>query len=205
MKKWMIVMLVGACTAGLAAAETNNVPWYKKLFTKSADESAPATAAPVVAVPEATKVQNAAEQSPKLAPEQMEKMKAHKAQMPQIKPEQMEKLKAHHAAMMKLGEAARNETDPVKKEALVAELRAKVTEGMDKMLAEYKKRVEQAEADLPKLKERLADAEKNKAARIEDQVKRILSGEMPMNRPEGKQPGGPKHEGKKSAPPTAKE
>jgi hypothetical protein len=129
-------------------------------------------------------------QRPKLTPEQMEKMKTmreagdRKAAPPS--PEQMakyEKIKAQHEELMKLGESARNETDPVKKEALVGQLRAKLTEIADKMHAEAKKRFEQAEKELPKLKERMDDAEKNKAARVEQQVQRILAGE-PLERPD---------------------
>jgi CRISPR/Cas system CSM-associated protein Csm2 small subunit len=108
----------------------------------------------------------------------------------------MEKLKAARAEIMKLGEAARNETDPVKKEARIAELRARLTEMDDRMQQEFKKRVEQAEKELPKLKAKLAEAEKNRAARIEEQVQRILAGES-LRRPEGH----PKRE-RKSPPPT---
>lgn len=205
MKKWMVYGLIGALTAGLAMAE-DTVPWYKKLFNKNADEqtqvippapAAPAPAVPVPAVPAVTatpgpKHQVAGEgQRPKLTPEQMEKMKAlrgagDRQQMP-LSPEKMEKMKAQHEELMRLGEAARNETDPAKKEELVGQLRAKLTEIADKMQAEAKKRLEQAEKEMPKLRERLADAEKNKSARIEEQLQRILAGqplEMPGKRPE---------------------
>jgi hypothetical protein len=200
MKKWMIAVLVGVCAAGAAIAE-DTVPWYKKMFGKSADEQpqvippAPETVAPPA---QAAQPAPAVKQRPQLTQEQIEKLKARKEGSPfQVKPEVVEKMKAHHEALMKLGEAARNETDPVKKEALVAELRAKVTEGMEKMLADQKKRLAQAEADLPKLRERLADAEKNKTARIDEQVQRILSGEPMMKHHEGK------HPGKKPAPAAA--
>lgn len=207
MKKWMAALLISVCAAGAAVAE-DTVPWYKKLFGKSADEQtqvippAPEAVAPPAA--QAVLPETAVKQRPQLTPEQIEKIKARKEASPfQVKPEMAEKMKAHHEALMKLGEAARNETDPVKKEALVAELRAKVTEGMDRMLADQKKRLAQAEVELPKLKERLADAEKNRDVRIEEQVKRILSGEPMMKHPDGKRPGGLKRDGKKPAPAAA--
>jgi hypothetical protein len=199
MKKWMMIVLLGALTAGLAVAEETKVPWYKKMFGKNADEQTqvipPAPAAPASS-PEMPRMQHregAGEQRPHMQPS----------------PEQaarMEKMKAQHEALMKLGEAARNETDPVKKEALVAELRAKVTEMVEKGQAEMKKRLDQAEKELPRLKEKMAEAEKNKAARIEEHVQRVLSGE-PMRGPDGKRPdgkrpdGAPKKEGKKLPPP----
>ena len=224
MKKWMTIVLISVCTAGLAAAE-DTVPWYKKLFNKNADEQtqvippAPEVSAPA-SVPEAPRMKRheglSEEQRQKLTPEQIETMKARKAQMqqregkeegqrPKVNPEQMEKMKAAHEALMKLGEAARNETDPAKKEALIGQLRTKLTENADNMLAEQKKRLEQAEKEVPKLKERMADFEKNKSARIEEQVQRILAGE-PLKRPEGKRselPGDGKH--KKGAKPPVTE
>jgi CRISPR/Cas system CSM-associated protein Csm2 small subunit len=104
-------------------------------------------------------------------------------------PEQMAKMKAQREELMKLGEAARNETDPAQKEALVSQLRAKLTEVGDKMQAEGKKRLEHAEAELAKLKEKLAEAEQKKSARIEEQVQRILAGE-PLRGADGKRPDG---------------
>jgi hypothetical protein len=205
MKKWMIVILIGAWTAGLAVAE-EKVPWYKKLFNKSADEPAqvfdPAPEVSVPApepVPEMPRMQRREGlnegQRPKLTPEQVEKMKARKAQMqqregagdrqhPRLSPEQMEKMKAQHEALMQLGEAARNETDPVKKEALVAELRVKLTAIDDKIQQAAKKRLEQAGKEMTHLEKRIADYEQNKDARIEEQVKRILAGE-PLKKPAG--------------------
>ena len=178
MKKWMAVILVGTVTAGLAMAEETKVPWYKKMFGKNADEQTQVI--PAAPAPEAP---------------QMKRPEGMGEKFMQMSPEQKEQMKANHEALMKLGEAARTETDPVKKEALIKEIRAKVTEVMDKDLAEKKKRLEQAETDMPKLKERLADAEKNKAARIEERVKQIVSGEMPKH--DGKHLEGLKKEGKK--------
>jgi septal ring factor EnvC (AmiA/AmiB activator) len=114
-------------------------------------------------------------------------------QRPELSPEKLEKMakmKAAHEGLMKLGEAARNETDPAKKEALIGQLRTKLTEDADKMLIEQKKRLEKAEKEVPKLKKRMEEFEKNKSARIEEQIQRILTGESPK-KPEGKRPEGP--------------
>jgi len=189
MKKWMSYIMVIGLTAGSASAA-----WWPFGSDKKA-ETVPA--APVV------------EAVPAPAPE-MPRMQRPEGQGErqrlQINPEQMEKMKAQHEELMKLGEAARKETDPAKKEVLVGQLRAKLTEIADKMQAEGKKRLEQAEKELPKLREKLAEAEKNKTARIEEQVQRILAGE-PLKRPEGKRPEGTdlKKEVKKAAKPAVKE
>ena len=183
MKKWMIYGLIGTLAACLAVAE-DTVPWYKKLFTQDADEQTqvippapeaqvaptePATATPVPVAPASDVKQKAA------------------GDRPQPTPEQMEKMKAQHDELMKMGEAARNETDPANKEILVGQLRVKLTEIADKMQADAKKRLDQVEKELPKLKGRVADYENNKAARIEDQVQRILAGQ-PLAQHEGKRP-----------------
>lgn len=206
MKKWMMYVLIGACTAGVAVAE-DSVPWYKKMFNKSADEEtqvippAPAVTpapAPTPVPAQTPDLQRSEGQRPQLTPEQKEKMKARAAQIqqregageksrPQVNPEQAAKIKAQRDEIMKIGEAARNETDPAKKEELIGQLRVKLTEAADKIQAEMKKRLDQAEKELPKLRERMADAEKNKTARIEEQLQRILAGE-PFKGPEGKHP-----------------
>jgi hypothetical protein len=222
MKKWMIYGLLGALAACLAVAE-DAVPWYKKLFNQNADEqtqvippapaaqAAPAPAAPVPVAPAPEIKPKAAGDRPQLTPEQIEKMKALREasgqkregvgeyKRPQLPPEQMEKMKAQHEELMKMGEAARNETDPVKKEILVGQLRAKLTEIADKMQADAKKRLDQVEKELPKLRERIADYENNKAARIEDQVKRILAGQ-PLAQYGGKRPDQPAAGKAKKAP-----
>ena len=195
MKKWMVYGLICAFTAGLAVAEnTNTVPWYKKLFNKNADEQtqvippAPVASAPAPAVSKAAP----APETPRreVTPEQKAKF---------------EKMKAQREEIMKLGEAARNETDPAKKDALVAELRAKLTEIADKMQAEAKKRIAQAGEETGKLQQKVADYEKNKPARIEEQVQRILAGQSPYPS-EGKHSDGAslKKEGKKGVKPAAK-
>lgn len=189
MKPWMNYVMIIGLTAGTASAA-----WWPFGGDKK-EEPAPAV--------EPAKEQ----QRPQLTPEQIEKLKARREAdgqgRPRMSPEQMEKMKATHEELKKIGEAARNETDPAKKEVLIGQLRAKLTEIADNMQAEGRKRLEQAEKELPKLKEKLAEAEKNKSARIEEQLQRILAGE-PMRGPEGKRPeGAPKKEGKKGpkAPP----
>lgn len=192
MKKWMAYMLIGVCAAGAAVAE-NNIPWWKKPFVKSADEETqvipPAPAAPVLVAPE-----------PEM-PRAPRREGAAGERLMQINPQAVEKMKAQHEALMKLGEAARNEIDPVKKEVLVNELRAKLTEIADRTLAAQRKRLERAESELPKLRERLANAEKNKEARIEEQLQKILSGE-PLKGAEGKRPGDGKQHKKGNKPPS---
>ena len=203
MKKWILCGLICVFTASLAVAEsTNTVPWYKKLFNKNADEQTqvipPAPAAPTAPIPETPRRE--------LTPEQKAKFEKNKAQVTPEQKAKFEKMKAQREEIMKLGEAARNETDPAKKDALVAELRAKLTEIADKMQAEAKKRIAQAGEETGKLQQKVADYEKNKPARIEEQVQRILAGQSPYPS-EGKRPDGAslKKEGKKGVkPPAAK-
>jgi len=173
MKKWMNYIVIAGLTAGTASAA-----WWP--FGSDKKEQAPASPAPVAA-PEMPRLQRPEGEHQRI----------------QLTPEQKEKMKAQHEAMMKLGEAARNETDPVKKEALIAQIRAQVTEMVEKGQAEARKRLEQAEKELPRLKEKMAEAEKNKAARIEEHVQRILAGGAAKG-PEGKRPDGAlKKDGKK--------
>jgi hypothetical protein len=204
MKKWMQMVLIGTFTAGLAVAETNKLPWYKKMFNKSADETVPAIepAASEVAVTAPAVIPDVPKKHrPELTPEQIEKMKARREKMqqgkktgdrPHMTPEQMEKMKAMHEELMKLGEAARTEADPVKKEALVGELRTKLTAIADRIQAKQKKRLEQAGKEMEKLKKRIADYEANKSARIEEQIQRILAGEPLRASGEGPHKKGPK-------------
>ena len=174
MKKWMSYIAVVGLTAGTASAA-----WWPFGSDKKA-EQAPAVQAPATA-PEMSHMQR---------PEG--KGEGRRSQM---SPEQKEKMKARHEELKKLGEAARNEPNPAKKDVLIGQLRTKLTEMADERQAGMKKRIENAEQELPKLKERLAEAEKNKSANIEKQVQRILAGE-PIERPEGAYS---KKEGKKGA------
>jgi len=174
MKKWMSYIAVVGLTAGTASAV------WPFGSDKKAAEQAPAVQAPMEA-PEMSHMQR---------PEG--KGEGRRSQM---SPEQKEKRKAQHEELKKLGEAARNETDPAKKDVLVGQLRTKLTEMADERQAGMKKRIDSAEKEMPKLKERMAEAEKNKSANVEKQVQRILAGE-PLERPEGSSL---KKEGKKGA------
>jgi hypothetical protein len=106
-------------------------------------------------------------------------------------------MKAHHNELKSLTAAAQSETDPAKKEALIEQIRTKMTAGAEKMQEEYRKRLERAEQGVEKMKQRLADAEKNRDQRIEENIKRLLSGEK-MERPDGKRPDGKRPAGKRS-------
>ena len=176
MKKWMSYIAVVGLAAGTASAA-----WWP-FGSDSKTEQAPAV--PVTAVPSAT---------PETAHMQRPEGKGERHM--QLSPEQREKMKARHEELAKLSEAARNETDPAKKEVLVGQLRAKLTAMADERQVEMKKRIDNAENELPKLKERLAESEKNQSANIEKQVQRILAGES-TERPEG---AASKKEGKKGA------
>jgi len=176
MKKWMNYMMVVGLTAG-----TSSAAWPFGSDKKA--EQAPSTPAKVVPA------------TPAAAPETEHMQRPEgkgEGRRSQMSPEQKEKMKARHEEIMKLGDAARKETDPVKKNALVGQLRTKLTEMADERQAEMKKRIDNAEKELPKLQERMAEAEKNKSANIEKQVQRILAGE-PIEKPKGAS----KKEGKK--------
>jgi len=169
MKKWMSYILAVGLMAGAASAA---------LWPFSSDKKEGQTPSASVAAPEVSPIQRSED-----------KVKQRK----QLSPEQIEKMKARHEELKKLGDAARNETDPAKKELLVGQLRAKLTAMADERQANLKKRIDDAEKELPKLKERLAEAEKNKSANIEKRIQRILAGE-PMDLPKGtsKKEGGKK-------------
>ena len=173
MKKWMNYIVVVGLTAGTASAALWPFGSDKKI------EQAPAT---LVKVAPATP----AVQTPAAAPEaaHMQRPEGKGERHVQLSPEQKEKMKARHEELKNLGDAARNETAPAKKEALVGQLRAKLTAMADERQAEMKKRIDNAEIEMPKLKERMAEAEKNKSDNIEKQIQRILAGE-PIERPEG--------------------
>ncbi len=99
---------------------------------------------------------------------------------PQLSEGQRAKMKAHFEAVKKMADAVRSEPDPVKKAQLTADLRAKLNESADLMQAEFEKRIEKAEADILKMKARLAEGEKNKEKRIDEQLRKLLSGENPF-------------------------
>ena len=95
-------------------------------------------------------------------------------------PEMMETMKASHKAIRELGEAARAETDPAKKEELVAQLRTKLGEVGDLMQKKWEERLAQAEERISSLKEKVEYSKANRDALIEEHVQRILSGEKPQ-------------------------
>ena len=116
-----------------------------------------------------------------LSPEQQQRMMHGRPdQQRNVPPAQMDKLKEHHDEVMKLGEAARNETDPVQKEEFISQLRAKLNDVADRMEAMHRKRLETAERDLKQLKKAADDNARTREQRIEDQLQRILSGEPPI-------------------------
>ena len=166
MKKWIICLLISMLAAGAAFSEEGR-PWWKLGFgRKGAAEEYPA--------PPAGRLRQG-----HVGPEGR--------QRPQMNAEQrakMEQFRAQRDAVAKLAEAARSETDPVKQEELVSQLRAKLTEGAEKMQEAFRDRLEKAEGDVAKMKERLAEAEKNQEQRIEEHLQKLLSGERPA-RPEG--------------------
>jgi len=160
MKKWMSYIAIIGLTAGASSAA---------LWPFSSDKKAgPAPSTPAAAHETAL----------------MQRPEGKGDQRNQLSPEQKEKMKARHEELMKLGEAARNEPDPAKKEVLVGQLRAKLTEMADERQANMKKRIDDAEKELPKLKERLVQSEKNKSANIEKKIQRVLAGE-PIDQPKG--------------------
>jgi len=159
MKKWIVYTLLVVFAATTASAQ-----WWK--LGLGEEETAPTME----------------------RPQQMQHGGKPGGQRPQISEEKRAEMKAKHEAVWKLADAARTETNPVKKEALIADIRVEVTKMVDKMQAEQKKRLEKAEQELPKLRERLATAEKNKEQKIEEHVQKLLAGKK-MGRPEGKHPG----------------
>ncbi|MDK2964058.1 MAG: hypothetical protein PWQ29_1452 [Verrucomicrobiota bacterium] len=104
--------------------------------------------------------------------------------------ERMQQMRAERDEIMRLGEAARNETDPVKKEKLVGELRSKLSIVDDQIHEMHQARLEQAEQELAKLREKMEQAEENREQRIDNMVERILS----------KEPMGPRDEGGRMRP-----
>lgn len=170
MKKWTIVVLTGLITAGSASAAL--WPFGSKEKTEEAS----------------------AVECPQEGPAGMQRRRPQEGpagmqrKRPQMSEDQRAQMKASHQAMQKLAEAARAETDPVKKAELTDQLRTKLTEGAEKMHAAFRKRLEQAENEVAKMKQRLADEAKNKDQKVEEMLQRLLSGEK-LQRPEGKGPG----------------
>lgn len=96
-----------------------------------------------------------------------------------MSPEMSEQMRAEHRAIRELGRAAREETDPAKKEELVAQLRSKILEVGDRMQKHREERLSAAEGQLTRLQEQVRTAKRNRERRADEQVQRILSGERP--------------------------
>ena len=94
--------------------------------------------------------------------------------------EMMGLMKANHKAIRELGEAARAETDPAKKEEIVAQLRTKLGEVNDLMQKKWEERLAQAEERISDLREKVEYSKANRDELIEEHVQRILSGEKPQ-------------------------
>lgn len=191
MKKWMNYVLVMGLTAGTASAA-----WWPFGGSKS-EETAPAPAPAVESVKHDAR--------PRLTPEQIEKRKARKEARQEAgeskeRQERMAKRKAIHEELKQLGEAARNESDPVRKQELVEQLRTRLTQISDEAIVRGQKKLEKAEKELKALQDKLANMEKNKSARIEEKIQRILAGE-PMKGPDGKRQA--KEGGKQPEPPAS--
>lgn len=158
MKKWIIYMYLALFTATTASAQ-----WWKMgLGEKGAEQPQPSQRQMQYGQPGGRRSR--------------------------LTDEQREKIREQHEAIMALAEAARNESDPTKKAELVGQLRAKLTEGAERMQAEFRRRLEKAEQGVAKMKKRLADAEKNRGQRIEEHLQKLLAGERP-----GPVPGRPEH------------
>ena len=171
MKKWMSTILIVGLTAGVVSAA-----WWPFGSDKKEEEKPPAVEQPRGTRSEAKHGRSSGARQRQKPTEGEQRAK-------------MEKMRAERMATHKLAEAARNETDPVKKEQLIGQLREKLTAGADKMQAEFRKRLKKAEAEVGKMQARLADAETNREQRVEESLQKLLAGE-PLERPKGKRQGG---------------
>ena len=95
-------------------------------------------------------------------------------------PEMMAQMRADQQAIMKLGAAARAETNETQKAEIVAQIRAKFVEAADRRAANHQKRIAQAEKALADLKAKFEEDTANRDALIEKQIERVLAGERPM-------------------------
>lgn len=107
--------------------------------------------------------------------------------------EKTAKINTEREALHKLAEEARAEVDPVKKAAMIDELRTRMTEGANRIQADFRKRLLKAEADVRKMREKLTSAENHQKERVEDQLRKMLSGRK----------GGGKRGGPERTPPDA--
>jgi hypothetical protein len=166
MKKSMTCLLLAVFAAGVAVAD--GPPWWKFGFGNNAgNEDACPQEAP----------RRDGSRFEGRRPDMRDMNRPHRG--PVLNEEQRTKIKAYYEEVHQLAEAARAEAEPVKKEELVGQLRAKLTEGAKRMQAEFSKRLEQAEKDVAKMRERLDEGEKNMSARVEEHLQKILSGDRP--------------------------
>lgn len=179
MKKSIIYLLLAVFAAGIAAAD-DSAPWWKFGFGDDPEKE-------LVPPPEPPP-----EEGPRFEGRRSDMREMRKHRGPMMNEEQRAKIKAYYEEIHRLAEAARSEADPVKKEALVGQLRIKLTEGAERMQEEFRKRLEKAEQEVVKMRDRLEEGEKNMSARVEEHLQRILSGESPERSRRGSGP----HEGR---------
>lgn len=153
MKKWITSILVVVFTAGISVADGSS-PWWKFGFGGNDDK------------------QLQAEQGT-----QENSSKQKDRRRPQISKEQRANMRAEYEAIQKTAEMARSETDPVKKEELTNQLRAKLTENAKKSQEQYRRRIEKAEKELTEMKERLNKREADLEKRVEEHLQKLLAGE----------------------------
>ena len=157
MKKWFVYILMVLFAAGFSVAEDNTLGF-------EGDGAEQIEAPPL-------------EQAPGGHPGMRRR--------PRNSDEQGAKMKAEYKAIHSLAAAARTEADPVKKSELIEQLRSKLTEGAENMQAGFRKRLERAEAEVEKMKERLAKGETEMANRVEEHLQKLLAGEQPEHRGPG--------------------
>jgi hypothetical protein len=192
MKKKIVYACILSLVAGIAAAEEAKGAWWKRGADAEGEQVAQQTPG--------TQGQQRPSRGGDRDRAGMMQRRRH-----QVSEEQREKIRAQFEEIRTLGEAARNEADPVKKKELVGQLRIKLTEGQQRMQAEFRKRIEKAEADLVKQRQRLDENEKNLPNRVEEQLQRILSGEGPQRGMGGKGPKGDGPRPGRKGPPPAEE
>ena len=106
-----------------------------------------------------------------------------------LSPEMQNQMRADQRAIAQLGEAARAATDPDEKAKVVEQLRAKLNEIANRVQTHHEERIAQAEKHLADLRDSFQEEKANRAGQIEEQIQRILSGEMHRQPPD--QPGRP--------------
>ena len=182
MKKWIVSILMVVFAAGLSVAEEKS-PWWKFGFGGDKEEQIAPEQAP----------QRPRGDRPRPQGDRPERKKDQRR--PRLSEEERAAMKAHYEAVHALAAAARSETDPARKAELTEQLRAKLTEGAKRMQEQFRMRVQQAEADLTKMKERLDKGEAEMAKRVDEHLQKLLAGEKPERK------GGPKEGKHRKGPP----